>query len=95
MKKIWKSGIIMALTTFLLAASVYALNTDITVTFKIPSAISHQVAYRGTCDATHFYFVEKDGTYDGTDTHINVSDGSGTYCQNESVGIRWSGSRLQ
>lgn len=72
----------------LLAMPVLADEQTFTVTFSIPSSISHSLSYGtvdGTCTNSVFYFRESDGTIDGSQTHINASDASGQACQNGTV----------
>ena len=56
-----------------------------TVKFIIPSSVSHSIGYAGSCGSSDFAFLESDGTKDGTQTEINVTQGDGTECQNGST----------
>lgn len=85
-EKIFAIAVIFAL----FAVPVLADTQTFTVTFSIPSSISHSLSYgsvvgEGTCSNSIFYFREGDGTIDGSQGMINVSDASGNACQNTTV----------
>lgn len=59
----------------------FAATADTTVTFKIPADIAFSVAYPASCSSADFAFYESDGTLDGSQTHINVTQTDGSACQ--------------
>ena len=82
-------GIILMLGTVIVLA-----DTQFTkITFVIPSSVSHSLAYGGACDENKFFFVENDGSYQGTQARINVTSDnvgwttSGTGCQDGEASI--------
>lgn len=81
MKKI---GVVLTAMA-LLCVTVMADQQDTTVTFKVPSSISHSIAYAAACANNDFAFVESDGTKDGTQTMINVTQIDETACQTDAV----------
>lgn len=53
-----------------------------TVTFKIPTSVAITNTYNSPCSDSVFFFVENDGTYDGTQTQVNASDAAAaTFCE--------------
>jgi len=88
-------GVIMNLKNLILfsvlamLASAYMVFADvgetITVTFVIPTSVSHTVYYGDSCSSSLFYFIDEDGTYDGNMDKINVSSDATenqNWCQN-------------
>lgn len=76
---------ILTFTFLMVALLVHADDQTTTVTFVIPSSISHTVFYGQSCSDSAFYFVDEDGTYDGSMAKINVSSDStanANWCQN-------------
>ena len=82
-KTIYILMILMILSSFALAD----LN-ETTVSWVVPSAVSHSVGYPGTCDASNFFFVEHDPTIDGVQTKIlpKTSAAGDTNCQSAAAG---------
>ena len=48
--------------------------TDVTMTWVVPSSLSHSIGYGGACNASTFYFVESNCVYDSD------IDGNGSKC---------------
>jgi len=62
--------IYILMTLLILASFTLADLQETTVSWVVPSAVSHSVGYPGGCDAVNFFFVEHDVTIDGTQTKI-------------------------
>ncbi len=78
-------GILVSIFFMMFVPIALADTTSTTVSFIIPSSISHVIGYAASCGSSDFAFVENDGTYDGTQTRINVTQIDGTVCQTDSV----------
>ena len=78
-------GVIFSIFLMLFVSLAVADTKDTTVSFIIPSSISHAIGYAASCSSSDFAFVENDGTYDGTQTQINITQIDGTVCQTDSV----------
>lgn len=85
-------GLIISILA-IFALLVWADTETTTVTFVIPSEIDHSISYGGSCSSANFYFVENDGSLDGTQARINLtsdanpwtSEGASNTCQNSTV----------
>ena len=78
-------GVIISIFLMLFVSLAVADISTTTVSFIIPSSISHAIGYAASCATNDFAFVENDGTKDGTQTKINVTQTDGTVCQTDTV----------
>ncbi|MFH1239819.1 MAG: hypothetical protein V1672_01255 [Candidatus Diapherotrites archaeon] len=62
--------IYVLMVLMILGSFVLADLQETTVSWVVPSSVSHSVGYPGGCDTTNFFFVEHDVTIDGTQTKI-------------------------
>ena len=80
-------GILISIFLIMFVPIAFAEVDTTTVSFIIPSSISHAIGYAASCSTSDFAFVEQDGTFDGTETRLNVTQIDGTTCQTDSVPI--------
>lgn len=74
-------NILALLICISLATYAYAVTTGITITFVIPTTYSHSISTQTPCTITDFACKESDGTYEGTQNNINITQIDGTSCQ--------------
>jgi hypothetical protein len=85
-KKLLATILVLSICAF--GYVVLADTNSVTVTFVIPSQVSHTISYGGACSASLFYFVENDTTKNGYQNATNVSSdttGTGAFCQSDTV----------
>lgn len=79
---------LVVLLTVCLSAVVFADTQTTTLSWVIPSSVSHTLSYGGGCSTSAMYFVEDDSSANGTDTMVLPKEGSSVSdanCQSSSV----------
>ena len=74
MKTGLKVLLIYAFVTVFALVAYAVTQTDVTMTWVVPSNVSHSVAYGGSCSSSAFYFVESNCAFDSD------VDGNGSKC---------------
>jgi len=79
--------IYLLMALMILGSFVMAAVSTTTVSWVVPSNISHSVAYGSTCSSSLFYFVETDGTINGDENKIvpKTSVVGDANCQSDSI----------
>ncbi len=72
---------VVSIMLVLMSLIVIADTDDTTVTFIIPQSIAHSLAYAASCTSSNFACIESDGSYQGTQNYINITQIDGTPCQ--------------
>lgn len=80
--------IYILMVLMILGSFAFADLKETTITWVVPTSVTHLVGYPGSCDAASFFFVEDDGTIDGTLLKIlpTTSAAGDTNCQGSSAG---------
>jgi len=77
-----KKSLVAIMAMVILATAVIAVSyEDVTVTYVIPADIAFSTSYAGSCGTSDFACRENDGSYQGTQSQINITQTDGTVCQ--------------
>ena len=79
--------ILIAVAGFLILPIATANDSDTTLSWVVPANFAHSIAYGGSCNASAMYFIEADGTIDGTDVNLipYSAASAGTVCQSAAL----------